>query len=435
MKKAAIITLVLLFVLIPGCGKTPPVPEEGSTAEQTEETTLPPEDEKLVLVSEGKSDFCIYINLDESPVVSSTKTFVAVFKKRTGVELDFKEDFTRDIDSTLEKFEILIGNTNRPASAEFIASLPENGYGYLVTGRKLLIAGKDVSLTALALNAFENQVLYDRAYGEGGELALPVGLTKTYTKSSHGTVKDYLKSSNTVEAYIENSRQIGLYGNFRAAQGAATDGEYFYSILLNKEKDGAQTDVIKKVKIEGDIKENVKAAQLSGVLQLSHGNDMCYNPDEKILVVANMDGKKLTVIDPETLTVSRTVDAATLPGTAYAIAYNSSRKSYVIAAGGVLNITDSEFRVQRSIPIHSEPDYVGQGMDCDDDFIMMPLSGDGSKTRDNIISVYTWDGYLRTVHMRLQTESETIMNWGGKYYINFNQGGSVIADLKFAYVY
>ncbi|MBP5270124.1 MAG: hypothetical protein ILO42_04105, partial [Clostridia bacterium] len=68
-------------------------------------------------------------------------------------------------------------------------------------------------------------------------------------------------------------------------------------------------------------------------------------------------------------------------------------------------------------------------------FIFMPLSGNGSETKNNVISVYDWDGYLRTAVLDTSSESETILNWGGKYYINFNSGGPVVADLHFDVVY
>ena len=50
--------------------------------------------------------------------------------------------------------------------------------------------------------------------------------------------------------------------------------------------------------------------------------------------------------------------------------------------------------------------------------------------------LYSWtDGFKRVIHLNETMESETLLNYDGKYYINFNSGGSKICDLRYDIVY
>lgn len=434
MKKRLIELFALLAAaaILVSCGGGAP---EQTTAEAVESDTTPAEEDAVLnVVEDGKTQWKMIFPTDSDPVRQSTVKFKSVFKAKTGADILFSDDFIVGSADVSKNAEILIGETNRPESAAFIETLPEAGYGYIVTENKVVIAGRNPSLTAAALSSFENTIFYDRDVCDGQNLRLPVGKTAVYTKASYLTQKGILESGAKLCAWTENNRLIGGRNGFTTAQGAATDGTYFYNVLHKKSGDD-QRIMFVRTKIEGDMTENRKTALVSEVFALGHGNDLCYNPDDGYLVLANMEGKLLTLIDPETLRVIRTFEAVELPGVAYAIGYCSARQRYVIAAGGKINILDRDFKVERAMPIHEEPNYVGQGMDCDENFIFMPLSPDGKTTRNNVISVYSWDQYLRTATLDTGSESETIMNFGGSYYINFNSGGPVVADLHFDAVY
>ena len=429
---AALLAAALLFAGCAGQGRgdDTTAPAEQTSAEQTDGT--PEENARLSVIDESNSDFRIVFPDGSDPERLSAVRYMNVVKGITGVILPMTDDFIAK-DGT-GRHEILIGATNRPETAEFIDSLPEAGYGFTVAGDKIVIAGRNPSLTAMALYSFENVVLFERECCGKGTFSVPRGQSAVYTKKSLLTQKGILEYNGKLCAWTENIRLLGGRNGFTTAQGATTDGTYFYNVLHKKENEIQRIMLLKSL-AEGDAVENRKTALLSEVMLLGHGNDLCYNPDDGWLVLVNMEGKLLTLIDPETLTVIKTVEATTLPGTAYAIGYCSARQRYVVAAGGMINICDRDFKVVKAIPIHEEPNYVGQGMDCDEDFIFMPLSGNGSETKNNVISVYDWDGYLRTAVLDTSSESETILNWGGKYYINFNSGGPVVADLHFDVVY
>ena len=131
---------------------------------------------------------------------------------------------------------------------------------------------------------------------------------------------------------------------------------------------------------------------------------------------------------------------APLPGTPWALAYNATRDCYVIAAGGRLCITNENFVPKSSFQtVSSSKKQVGQGMDADDMFIYMPLSGSSEEggNKYNVIMVYDWDGnFVREIPLNVTTETETILHDGDKYYMNFNVGGGGrVSDLGFAVVY
>lgn len=326
--------------------------------------------------------------------------------------------------------EILVGETNRPASAAALAALPADSYTIQITEQQIIIIGTDDNMTAYALYDFETNYLLNSAYKTESGLAIPIGTDKLVTAPERNTTGGILASGGKVVASISTRRVQPKADTFTISQGAATDGTYFYIILMKKVS-GVETGIIVKRRMD-DWSE----VAVSEELPLDHANDMCYNSRENILVVTNMSGQKLTVIDPETLTVIKQTYAG-VEGTPYAIAYNAQRDCYCIAAGGKLNICNSNFIRVSTISMHTESDYIGQGMDADDDYIYMPLSGNSSKgTTDNIIIVYSWDtGFKRVVHLDTAMESETLMNWGGKYYINFNNDGSKVYDITYNVVY
>lgn len=73
-----------------------------------------------------------------------------------GYELKITTDFYREGSSsfTIGEYEILVGETNRPETAEFLDGLQMWQYGYALIGEKIVIAGHDDSTTRLAVDEF-----------------------------------------------------------------------------------------------------------------------------------------------------------------------------------------------------------------------------------------------------------------------------------------
>jgi len=76
-------------------------------------------------------------------------------------DLAFKDDYYREDlpDYAMRDFEILIGETNRPESIEFIDSLRTKDYGYVMQDRKIIIAGKSDEYTVKAVELFTREIV------------------------------------------------------------------------------------------------------------------------------------------------------------------------------------------------------------------------------------------------------------------------------------
>lgn len=433
---AAALALCGMMLLV-GCdnGKTPAdTTTSGGVSDEstTEQVTSEAPEKHLNVVVDGKAQLIIIRPEKASKVlIESCIALNNKMSKFLSTSFKINDDWVRrDTTPDPDAAEILVGETNRQATADFLAKMPPDSYGIKVTEHQIVIVGTNDTMTSLALYDFESNYIRNKENATDNGFSLALGET-IVTDSSLCTFSAVMASKRTVMASISNTRQQKSEGQFSASQGAATDGTYFYIILKSKVGD-LETDIIVKRRMD-----DWSLVATSEELPLDHANDMCYNSKDNVLVVPNMKGKIISIIDPETLTVLRQVDATELGGTPYAISYNAQRDRYCIAAGGQLNICTRDFHVESAIGMHSEPTYVGQGMDCDDDYIYMPLSANSSKgTDDNIIIVYSWtDGFKRVIHLNETMESETLLNYDGKYYINFNSGGSKICDLRYDIVY
>ena len=73
-----------------------------------------------------------------------------------GVKAGLSTDWYRNGTDVSQRFEILVGNTSRQETAEFLSSLDYNGYGFAVIGNKIVVAGWNETTTELAVKNFEN---------------------------------------------------------------------------------------------------------------------------------------------------------------------------------------------------------------------------------------------------------------------------------------
>ena len=136
----------------------------GQTADS--ETTVPISEpdatqeapERLMLVSDGTSEFAV-IRPDE-PIyngaeVKAAQTIKKAVNAVSGVPLDIASDFLTRNDDNSERFEILIGATNRPESAAAIAELTEEDeYIVRISGKKVVIAANSSSAMSGAVAYF-----------------------------------------------------------------------------------------------------------------------------------------------------------------------------------------------------------------------------------------------------------------------------------------
>ena len=439
MRKQVIIGLLVTAMLLTSCGSGADSTQTTTTAASdvvTQDTAQTTEAEEkqitLSLITDGKFTFKIMRAEEASSVmVSNAKALHKNLEKYTGAKLNIGTDWTKkgaEVDNSGP--EILVGETNRQASLDLLAALPPHSYGIRVTEDKVVIVGTNENMTALGLYAFESKFLLNKEYTGKGYLNLPIGTEVIVTAESQDTWEGIIRSAHPIAAYVKNDRNLKSQGDFSAAQGAASDGTYFYNVL-KKNDNGYETDIIVKSKVS-----DFSQVKVSEEMKLDHANDMTYDSKRNLLVIPNMLGKIITRIDPETLTIDSQVDAP-LPGTPWAIAYNATRDCYVVAAGGRLCITDENFIPKTSFPtVSSSQPQVGQGMDADDNFIYMPLSPSSEGNKYNVVMVYDWDGnFVREIPLEVTIESETILHYENNYYMNFNVSGGRVSDLGFAIVY
>lgn len=401
--------------------------------ENTNNTTdIQNEPKSLKISDNGVSEFTVIRSDNASEaIIKGVSAFGNRVKSRLSKDIKIDTDFTaRGAAVDNSKFEILIGATNRQASIDLIESLSPGSFGIRVTDNKIVIAGTDDSQTAYALYAFEDYYLYDKAYNKDGVFSIPVGTEKILNNPSLSTMKSILSSDKPAIATISSPKSQAISG-YSAGQGATTDGTYFYNYVMKKSNGKESGVIVKKRMTDWSI------VKISKELPLDHGNDMCFNSKKNLLVITNMTEKRISFIDPETLEIVSSENISKLPGTAWSIAYHAKTDRYVFNAGGNINIADGEFNIISSFKVPSTG-YTGQGMDADDDFIYIPQSASAeNKKEGNIILICSWEkGYIKTVSLDLPIESETMMNYDGRYYMNFNVGGGYrIAELAYTTVY
>lgn len=234
---------------------------------------------------------------------------------------------------------------------------------------------------------------------------------------------------------IRSAARQKVYG-YDTLQGSCSDGTYGYFALYNRTRENCE---IAKVRLADRT-----VVKVSGVLDTAHANDMTYNADDHILVVARCTTNKerFTAVDPDALTVVGTfepsLDAAALgisekkrAGiTGFAsIAYCAARQQYaVVTKGGRdLLILDRAFEPVRFLDIPHLQHCNYQGIEVTDAYINLCLSPVG-KGSNRIVS-YSWDGAsIGEVVPGIAGEFEGMFIAGGKCYL-----GTYVSAYETAY--
>ncbi len=88
-----------------------------------------------------------------------------------GFDLEIGTDFYREGNDAyaIGEFEILVGDTNRPETQEFLDGLQMWQYGYALVGQKLVIAGHDDGATRAAVDAFREYLASQETFSFSAE--------------------------------------------------------------------------------------------------------------------------------------------------------------------------------------------------------------------------------------------------------------------------
>jgi len=155
---AVFLLSVMLLILLSACD---------NTLKQTEQTTMIETEQpplSLEIIKEGKSNFVI-CRPDETTdeIIETGQKLINAIKNTTGAAVEFKSDWLRNDEAMpTERYEILLGNTNRPESIQTIKTLKYNDYFIGIIGNKLVIVGGSDTATSNATDYFINNFLKEQ---------------------------------------------------------------------------------------------------------------------------------------------------------------------------------------------------------------------------------------------------------------------------------
>ena len=414
--KLLCLPLALLMLCLPlGACVTPSSPE--STDEVTggslSNEHLNADLNELKIIDNGAVNFEL-VRPDEchKTLTSNVVELKRIIDEKTKTQIKISTDFINKFDTGFQvktTSEILVGLTNRSESTQTYESLPENSYTVRKVGSKLVILGKDMNLTALALYKFKEIILDNAEKCSENNLVFSESDSVTVTLDKKFTVPEIIKSGYEYTADTSFLFTCKPYSTeIRVAQGVACDGEFVYFVIRHANDEGC---VIYKYRLD----DGTLVAE-SEILQLGHGNDATFDTSMNMLVVSPGQslGKTLYLIDPDTLTLHRTISISKGAG---AITYNAKHDGYAISQGGTtLHFLNSDYSFKSSASRNTVSDYSAQGMGSDDDFIYFPMSAENG----NILEVYDWSGnYVTRIQIADKFESESMFELDGKYYISY----------------
>ena len=148
----------MLLSAFTGCGGTTPTPSAGTTEEETTEADTTPVYRNLF--QNGTSPYVlIHPYSPTQDVFDATIYLQECIEELTGTELAYKDDFYNPFKETLPEtaFEILIGETNRPETAEAKALIRDKDFIiYEKNNRIAIVGGSDDKTVEGVLYFIEN---------------------------------------------------------------------------------------------------------------------------------------------------------------------------------------------------------------------------------------------------------------------------------------
>ena len=151
-----------------------------TTAPVTEDDPIP--GVPMILIAESGTTAYKIIYPDEGDVseVTASRTLKEALEDTAKIEsVTRNTDFVRKGEDTSgEPYEILIGETNRPESAEILASLEGERFKIVYMNDKIVIVGTSPALTLLGVNTFISE------YVKGEKVEVEEGMNREFTCST-----------------------------------------------------------------------------------------------------------------------------------------------------------------------------------------------------------------------------------------------------------
>lgn len=353
-------------------------------------------------------------------VSNSVSGLAAYLKDKTGATFS-----TGPASGQAVEKEIIVGVTSaRPECGEALAELG-GSYGYVVKacGNKIVIVGTDSNWIQLGVRAFVRQIAA-KGWVSDKNLTVPRDLSLIEAVDDPQMIARLINLGCRFSLATNMVMQHSPVGVLKVAQGAVSDGKYFYFVMRNTADD-------KAVVYKYDMATKALVGQ-SPEFYGGHCNDMAYDAPHKRLIVVHgqSEGKILTPLDAETLSVGPDINISVGSG---ALTYNESRHSYAISQGGSsFYVADDNFAVKLHTTRTDNTGHTAQGMGSDDSFVYFPMSG----SKDNVLVTYDWEGkFVTTLTIPLTIESESMFYAAGKYYVVFYSGGATLYEVQPVYTY
>jgi endonuclease/exonuclease/phosphatase family metal-dependent hydrolase len=158
-----ILVLILLITALVSCKKEPAGDDsESSNISNTapESETDAPEPFYEISVSELENYSIVYSEDVTDEVMDAVNTLASALSMKFGILMRTKDDNPVNYkgESQIGDYEIIIGDTRREESAEFLSELEYSDRGYKIIGKKIVIASHDSHTTAMTVVEFSSIV-------------------------------------------------------------------------------------------------------------------------------------------------------------------------------------------------------------------------------------------------------------------------------------
>ena len=144
-----------------------------------------------------------------SHVVSLMNDISDAVEEKSGCKLVLDNDWVkRGQEPDPTKYEILVGETNRPETAEVLSSLGESDYAVRAVGNKIVIVGKSDYSLSLAVERFISEYIEKKGKGTDGDLSIKGEINYLSEKL------EFLDVSNYEIVYTRDSKDPFQYSYY-----------------------------------------------------------------------------------------------------------------------------------------------------------------------------------------------------------------------------
>lgn len=233
------------------------------------------------------------------------------------------------------------------------------------------------------------------------------------------------KKAELLDTFVCNNvfYKLKNHANYPILQGGCVsdDGTYYYCCSVTNSSN--QRGVIDKYSV-GSMSDFATWSHVktSSELDTGHGNDMTYFNNEIYLIDGGTNSNRVMVINPETLTISRTIQ---LTHGATAISFNKKLNMFVTRRKnewGVIDFYDTDLNFVKTNETNAVTFDTVQGIDSDDSYIYYPCSD--TNFGNSIVAFDLNGNFIKRLGSNTISEIEHIVNFNGYFIAGFYKNGN-----------